>query len=216
MRYSLAIFDLDGTILDTLADLAAAGNYALASCGMPERTVDEVRQFVGNGIRRYLQRAVPAGTTETDIDRVHAAFTAYYAEHYADQTAAYPGIIELLRRLKDAGIRTAVVSNKPDYGVQALCAQYFPGLFDAAAGEKEGVRRKPAPDAVEAVLATLQIPREEAVYIGDSDVDIETARNAGMDCISVSYGFRSEAFLREHGASVIAEDAAQLAAMLLG
>lgn len=216
MQIRLAVFDLDGTILDTLEDLAAAGNHALTSCGMPERTTDEVRQFVGNGIRKYMERAVPPGTPEADIDRVHAAFTAYYTEHCADRTAPYPGIPELLRQLRSAGIRTAVVSNKADYAVQMLCEQYFPGLFDAAAGEKEGVRRKPAPDAVNAVLAALHIPREETVYIGDSDVDIETARNAGMPCISVSYGFRSEAFLREHGAVTVAGDAEQLAGLLLG
>ena len=216
MRYRLVIFDLDGTILDTLEDLAAAGNHALSVCGMPQRTVDEVRQFVGNGIRRYLQRAVPEGTPDAEIDRVHEAFTAYYSVHYADRTAPYPGIPALLQKLREAGIRTAVVSNKPDYGVQSLCAQYFPGLFDAAAGEREGVRRKPAPDAVDAVLASLEIPREEAVYIGDSDVDIDTARNAGMPCISVSWGFRSAAFLQEHGASQIVDDAAALEKLLLG
>ncbi|MBR3629835.1 MAG: HAD hydrolase-like protein, partial [Oscillospiraceae bacterium] len=152
MQYKLVIFDMDGTILDTLEDLAAAGNHALGVCGMPQRTVDEVRQFVGNGIRNYLNLAVPEGTPPEEVDRVQAAFTAYYAVHCADRTAPYPGMTELLGTLRSAGIRTAVVSNKPDYGVQALCAQYFPGLFDAAAGEREGVRRKPAPDAVEAVL----------------------------------------------------------------
>ena len=216
MRYRLAIFDMDGTILDTLEDLAAAGNHALSECGMPQRTVDEVRQFVGNGIRNYLNLAVPSGTPAAEVDRVLEAFTPYYAAHCADRTAPYPGITALLETLRSAGMQTAVVSNKPDYGVQALCGQYFPGLFDAAAGEREGVRRKPAPDAVDAVLDALQIPREEAVYIRDSDVDIETARNAGMPCISVSWGFRSAAFLQEHGASQIVEDADALEKLLLG
>ena len=215
MQYRRAIFDLDGTILNTLEDLAAAGNHALSVCGMPQRTVDEVRQFVGNGIRRYLSLAVPEGTTEEVLDRVHASFTEYYAVHCSDRTAPYPGIPALLQAVRRAGMRTAVVSNKPDYGVQTLCSQYFPGLFDAAAGERDGVRRKPAPDAVNAVLESLQIPREEAVYIGDSDVDIETARNAGMPCISVCWGFRSVEFLQEHGASVIVDNAAALERLLL-
>lgn len=215
MHYQLAIFDLDGTILDTLGDLAASGNYALRSCGLPERTTDEVRQFVGNGIRRYIEQAVPEGSSPETVDAVIAAFNRHYAAHSAEQTAPYPGIRAMLQALRHAGMRTAVVSNKPDYAVQPLCDRYFPGLFDAAVGEKKDVRRKPAPDAVEAVLRELGIPKEDAVYIGDSDVDIATARNAGMPCISVSWGFRTETFLRENEAAVIVDTAEELQTILL-
>ena len=216
MQYFLAIFDLDGTILDTLADLHAAVHDALRRNGLPDRSIAEVRQFVGNGIAKLIQRAVPAGSSEALIRQVHADFTAYYAKHCADQTKPYEGITEAVRALREAGMRTAVVSNKADYAVQTLVAQYFPGLFDAAAGEREGVRRKPAPDAVDAVLESLGIAREQAVYIGDSDVDIETAANAGMPCISVAWGFRPRDFLLQHGASCILSHPAELTEVLLG
>ncbi len=215
MQYKLAIFDLDGTILDTLEDLHAATNAALRGHAMPERTIDEVRRFVGNGIRKLIERAVPAGTSEEEIVRVHESFTAYYTEHCADHTRPYDGIVELLRNVREAGMLTAVVSNQADYAVQALVADYFPGLCDAAAGEREGVRRKPAPDAVDAVLAALNISREDAVYIGDSDVDIETARNASMPCLSVAWGFRPVDFLEKHGAQQIVKTPYELLDILL-
>ena len=175
-------------------------NYALRKSGFPERTIEEVRQFVGNGIRKLIERAVPEQTPETMINQVHQDFTEYYAQHCADNTKPYPGIPETIRKIRNAGIQTAVVSNKADYAVQTLCADYFPGLFDAVAGEREGIRRKPAPDAVLAVLNALQIPAEQALYIGDSDVDIATAENSGMPCISVEWGFRDREFLIQHGA----------------
>ena len=216
MQYQLAIFDLDGTILDTLEDLYLAVNAALREEALPERTLDEVRRFVGNGIGKLIERAVPAGAPAETVERVHAAFTAYYARHCADHTKPYEGIGQLLAALRAAGLQTAVVSNKADYAVQTLCEDYFPGLFDAVAGEREGVRRKPAPDAVNAVLAALSVPREQAVYIGDSDVDIETAQNAGMPCISVDWGFRSREFLTEHGAQCILSSPTELERALLG
>ena len=200
MKYKMIIFDLDGTILDTLEDLFLSTNYALRKSGFPERTIEEVRQFVGNGIRKLIERAVPEQTPETMINQVHQDFTEYYAQHCADNTKPYPGIPETIRKIRNAGIQTAVVSNKADYAVQTLCADYFPGLFDAVAGEREGIRRKPAPDAVLAVLNALQIPAEQALYIGDSDVDIATAENSGMPCISVEWGFRDREFLIQHGA----------------
>lgn len=200
----LAIFDLDGTILDTLEDLADALNHALTEFGYPTRTLPEVRRFVGNGIRNLIRRAAPAGTTEAEFDRIHAAFSTYYIVHCADKTRPYDGIPELLAALRDRGIRTAVVSNKPDGAVKPLCARYFPGLFDAAVGERTGVARKPAPDSVNAVLAELGVDRSEAVYIGDSEVDIATARNAGMACFSVDWGFRPREELLANGAKLIA------------
>ena len=215
MQYKLAVFDLDGTILDTLADLAEAVNNALRKNRMPEHTTEEVRWYVGNGIPKLIARAVPEDADETQRQQVHADFTAYYKEHCADHTAPYPGIPEMLCALRAAGMQTAVVSNKADYAVQILVEDYFPGLFDAAVGDREGFRRKPAPDSVNAVLETLGIDRGEAVYIGDSDVDIATAKNAGMPCISVDWGFRPEAFLREHGAEIILHDAGALQDFLL-
>lgn len=200
MKYKLAIFDLDGTILDTLADLTDSTNYALRENGFAEHTIEEVRFFVGNGIRKLMERAVPKGTDAAVIDRVHKTFTAHYKAHCADKTKPYPGITKLLCALRDAGIKTAVVSNKADYGVQTLCQDYFFGLFDFAVGEREGIRRKPCPDSVNEVLEKLGIVREDAVYIGDSDVDVETAKNAGLPCISVTWGFRDRKFLIEHGA----------------
>ncbi len=205
MKYTIAIFDLDGTILNTLEDLADSTNYALKTCGYPERTMDEVRQFVGNGIRKLMERAVPEGTPVEEIDRVHETFTAHYKVHCADKTRPYDGIMELLQGLKKDGCKLAVVSNKADYGVQELCKQYFDGVFDFAVGEREGIRKKPAPDSVNEVLKTLGCSRDRAVYIGDSDVDIQTAANAQMDHIIVEWGFRDVQFLISQGAKVLVE-----------
>ena len=205
MKYTIAIFDLDGTILNTLEDLADSTNYALKTCGYPERTMDEVRQFVGNGIRKLMERAVPEGTPVEEIDRVHETFTAHYKVHCADKTRPYDGIVELLQNLKKEGCKLAVVSNKADYGVQELCKQYFDGVFDFAVGEREGIRKKPAPDSVNEVLKTLGCSRDRAVYIGDSDVDIQTAANAQMDHIIVEWGFRDVPFLIAKGAKVLVE-----------
>ena len=205
MKYMIAIFDLDGTILNTLEDLADSTNYALKTCGYPERTMDEVRQFVGNGIRKLMERAVPEGIPVEEIDRVHETFTAHYKVHCADKTRPYDGIMELLQNLKKDGCKLAVVSNKADYGVQELCKQYFDGVFDFAVGEREGIRKKPAPDSVNEVLKTLGCSRDRAVYIGDSDVDIQTAANAQMDHIIVEWGFRDVPFLIAKGAKVLVE-----------
>ena len=205
MKYMIAIFDLDGTILNTLEDLADSTNYALKTCGYPERTMDEVRQVVGNGIRKLMERAVPEGTPVEEIDRVHETFTTHYKVHCADKTRPYDGIMELLQNLKKDGCKLAVVSNKADYGVQELCKQYFDGVFDFAVGEREGIRKKPAPDSVNEVLKTLGCSRDRAVYIGDSDVDIQTAANAQMDHIIVEWGFRDVPFLIAKGAKVLVE-----------
>lgn len=208
--YKLAVFDMDGTILDTLEDLKDSTNFALEKCGYPTRTYDEVRRFVGNGIRKLIERAVPEGLTTEQIDRVHEVFTEHYKVHCADKTKAYDGIKPLLEKLRASGVKTAVVSNKADYGVQELCKEYFDGLFDYAVGEREGIRRKPAPDAVNEALRVLGIDKSEAVYIGDSDVDFETAKNAELPCISVLWGFRDEEFLREKGATLFVRDPAEI------
>lgn len=203
MKYKLAVFDMDGTILNTLEDLADSLNAALEMSGYPQRTLEEVRCFVGNGIRKLIERGVPAGTPVEMIDKVNSDFTGHYKVHCADKTKPYDGIIPVIRRLLAAGVKTAVVSNKADYAVQELCVQYFDGLFDAAVGERAGIAKKPAPDSVNEVLRHLNVAREDAVYIGDSEVDIATARNAGMDSIIVDWGFREREFLVKMGAQRI-------------
>lgn len=200
MKYQLAVFDLDGTILNTLEDLCDSVNYALAAADFPERTLEEVRNFVGNGIRKLIDRAVPEGTAEKQADKVFAVFKEYYGEHCADRTKPYEGITELLWELKKSGIRLAVLSNKADYAVKILCDKYFSGVFDAAYGAREGIDNKPAPSAVYSLLEELSVDKENAVYIGDSDVDIKTAENAGMDMIIVEWGFRDKRFLLQNGA----------------
>ena len=212
--YQLAIFDLDGTLLDTLADLRQGINYALGTQGFAPRTLAEVRAFVGNGIWKLVERAVPAGTDEARMEAVYSAFNPYYAVHCADLTKPYDGIPALLRRLQADGVVCAVVSNKPDYAVKTLSEQYFPGLLAASAGAKDGVRKKPAPDAVFEVIRRLGAQSLRAVYIGDSEVDIETARNAALPCISVSWGFRDRDVLVNAGADCICDDVAALERVL--
>lgn len=215
MKYKLAIFDMDGTILNTLEDLTDSVNASLEQYGLPKRTEEEVCSFVGNGIHKLIERAVPAQTSEERIEEVYHTFAAYYKLHCADKTKPYEGISKLLADLRQQGIRTAVVSNKADFAVQDLCRKYFDGLFDAAVGEKPGVRCKPAPDSVNTVLKQLQLPPEAAVYIGDSEVDIETANNAGMKCISVGWGFRDAKWLQEQGAKMLVSEVGSLREELL-
>ena len=215
MKYKIAIFDLDGTILNTIEDLADSLNYALAKNGYKERTVAETQSFVGNGLLMLVKRAIKPETSEEEAQKVLADLKAYYKIHCADKTKPYEGIPELLKDLKTAGYRLAVVSNKADYAVQILCEQYFPGMFDLAVGERENVRRKPAPDSVNAVLAEFELKKADAVYIGDSDVDIETAENVGTDSILVAWGFRGADFLREKGAKNIVFDTEELKRCLL-
>lgn len=203
--YQLAIFDLDGTLLDTLADLRQGINYALGTQGFAPRSMAEVRTFVGNGIWKLVERAVPAGTSEAQMDAVYEAFNPYYARHCADLTVPYDGILPLLQKLQAQGVVCALVSNKPDYAVQTLAAQYFPGLLAASAGAKDGVRKKPAPDSVFAVIHQLGAEGLRAVYIGDSEVDLQTAQNAALPCISVSWGFRDRSVLEQAGAACICD-----------
>ena len=213
--YHTAIFDLDGTLLDTLQDLADSTNYALSLHGLPTRTAEEIRQFVGNGVGLLIHRAVPQGTPEELEAHVLRDFRAHYLLNMENKTAPYPGILELLDALRAAGVRTAVVSNKFDGAVKGLCQNYFGDRVDTAIGESQGVARKPAPDTVFRALAELGASLEGAAYIGDSDVDMETAKNAGLPCISVSWGFRSRDFLLERGAALIADTVEELKALLL-
>lgn len=206
-QYNTVIFDLDGTLLDTLDDLADATNYALRSMGMPERTIEEVRFFVGNGVRRLMELAVPDGFDNPKFEETFAKFKEYYGVHCNDKTKAYEGVVDLLRELKEEGYALAIVSNKLDSAVKELSEIYFEGIVKVAIGEKEGVAKKPAPDTVYKALEELGMPTEGAVYVGDSDVDVMTAKNAGLPCISVLWGFRDKEFLIEHGAAQFAETA---------
>ena len=200
--FKVYIFDLDGTLLDTLGDLAASTNYALRTHGMPEHSIDDVRRFVGNGVRKLMERAIPGGAANPDFEATFATFRQYYMEHSLDTTKPYEGIPETLADLKRRGCRLAVVSNKMMAATQELCRYFFPDTIEVAIGENEsqGIRKKPAPDTVFAALRKLGVGNGEAVYVGDSDVDIQTAANAGLPCISVLWGFRDRDFLIQHGA----------------
>ncbi len=200
--YKAVIFDLDGTLLNTLQDLTDAVNAALSSQGLPQRTLEEIRLFVGNGIKKLLERAVPDGEKNPLFSEVDVFFRNYYGQHCQDKTVPYEGIMPLLMKLKEKGIQMAVVSNKADFAVQELMPVYFGDLIASAHGENEeaGIRKKPAPDMVYQTLRELGCEPEEAVYVGDSDVDIATAEHAGLDVISVSWGFRDCKFLKKHGA----------------
>jgi len=212
-RYDTVIFDLDGTLLNTLGDLTAAANHALRESGYPERTMEEVQRFVGNGVGMLIRRALPtsADSDEEAFEETLQAFKSYYARHNNDTTAPYPGILEMLERLKQAEVRMAIVSNKNDPNVKALAADYFEPWIGLAVGEREGVRRKPNPDAVFAVMRAWNCDPAATLYVGDSGVDLETARNAGVDCVAVCWGFRSEEELRQAGATMLAHSPAELA-----
>ena len=212
MTYNTYIFDLDGTLLDTLGDLAAATNYALRQHGMPEHSIDDVRRFVGNGVRKLMERAIPDGTHNPDFEATFATFRQYYMQHSLDTTQPYEGISETLAALKAKGCRLAVVSNKMMAATQELCQHFFPDTIEVAIGENEaaGIRKKPAPDTVFAALDALGVGKGNAVYVGDSDVDIQTAANAGLPCISVLWGFRDKAFLTENGAKTFISTPSEL------
>lgn len=210
--YSTYIFDLDGTLLDTLDDLAASVNYALRTHGMPEHSLDDVRRFVGNGVRKLMERAVPDSADNPLFDETFATFRQYYMAHSLDTTRPYEGIPETLAALKVRGCHLAVVSNKMMAATQELCHHFFPDTIEVAIGEDEaaGIRRKPAPDTVFAALKALGVGKEDAAYVGDSDVDILTACNAGIPCISVLWGFRDRDFLISHGAQTFITHPAEL------
>lgn len=200
--YNTFIFDLDGTLLNTLDDLAASVNYALRTHGMPERTLDEVRSFVGNGVRLLMERAIPEGSANPRFEETFATFRAYYMEHSLDTTRPYDGIPEMIHALKQRGCRLAVVSNKFYAATQELIRHFFPEITVAIGEhEAEGIRKKPAPDTVFEALRQLGVGKEKAVYVGDSDVDLQTAHNSGLPCISVLWGFRNRDFLLAHGAT---------------
>lgn len=191
MKYKAVIFDLDGTVLDTIRDLASAANYALAQHGYPTHSVDGIRRRVGNGVANLIRRAAPEGTSEEELAQILSEFKAYYRDHIDDTTKPYEGIPELMRDLRAAGIYVGINSNKFDAALQALCRIHFPNLYDYAVGESEQTPRKPDPTAAERIIAAANAGKGDAIYIGDSSVDIETAKNAGVDAGWVSWGFRT-------------------------
>ena len=191
-RYDTVIFDLDGTLLNTLEDLADAVNAVMRANAYPERTLDEVRRFVGNGIRRLMEQAVPEGVCGEIFERVFEEFRTYYTEHCQIKTRAYDGVMELLEALKEKGYAMAIVSNKNHAAVCELNDIYFKKDISVAIGQKDGIRKKPAPDTVFQALKELSVSGERAVYVGDSEVDFMTAENSCMDCVLVSWGFRTK------------------------
>ncbi len=214
--YKAVIFDMDGTILDTLFDLADSVNHALEAAGYPKRDVAYIRSILGNGVFNLISKALPTGTSEEEQRRVLDIYIPYYEAHCNIKTCLYDGIEELIKTLRAEGIMTAVVSNKDDSAVLKLCDMYFSDAFDAAVGRKDGIRRKPAPDSVDAVINELDLSKKDVVYVGDSEVDIETAENAEIDCIAVTWGFRDEDFLSEFKSAKIARSVHELKALIMG
>ena len=211
MKIKAVIWDLDGTLLNTLDDLAASTNAALLKNDLPQRTTDEVRRFVGNGVRRLIEQAVPEqGEKHPKFQQVLDDFVAHYGVHSRDNTRPYDGIMEALEQLTEMGAMHAIVSNKIDFAVKALSQDYFPGRMKSAVGDDPSRRKKPAPDSVLEAMRQMNVTAEECVYVGDSDVDVITARNAGIPCVAVTWGFRDEQCLKDAGAEYIAHTAEEL------
>ena len=215
MRYKAVLFDMDGTVLDTLADLTNAVNHTLADYGMPLLEKSQVAAYLGNGAAYLLSRAVPPGTPDTLREEMLRSYQPWYDSHCAILTAPYPGILPLMRALREAGVKQAVISNKQDTAVKQLAAQHFPGLLETAVGESAAVRRKPNPDAVLAALQEMGSSKEDAGYVGDTEVDLRTAENAGLACALVGWGFRTEQQLHDAGAEHIFRRAEELQEWLL-
>lgn len=197
------IFDLDGTLLNTLEDLKDSTNFALTQFGYPKRSLDEVRCFVGNGVKKLIERAIPDGAGNPDFEKCLVVFKKHYAMNMYNKTAPYDGILELLQNLNKQNYKIGVVSNKFDAAVKRLCKTYFSSLITAAIGETENIHKKPAPDSVFKVMEILDASQKNTVYCGDSEVDVQTAKNAGIDCIGVTWGFRSQKVLEDNGAKFI-------------
>lgn len=204
------IFDLDGTLLNTLGDLRAATNHALAVRGLAPRSMDEIRRFVGNGIRLLICRAMPEGTSDAEIDAALEDFKAYYAAHIHDRTVPYDGIPQLLTALRKRGMKVAVLSNKIDSASQELIEYFFPGKADVVFGEHVGVPRKPDPTSCRMVMQQLDVQPEQVLYVGDSGTDMQTAKNAGLYAVGVTWGFRSREVLTENGADVLVDSPEQI------
>lgn len=202
-KIDTVIFDLDGTLINSLEDLRVSVNYALFGFKYPKQTVDMVRRNVGNGIEKLIERSLPDGKDNVNYEVCLEIFKEHYKTHMSVNTKPYPHIIETLAALKSRGYKLAVVSNKFDAAVKPLCQKYFKNLIDVAIGQSKDTKKKPAPDTVYIALDELGSTSETSIYVGDSEVDIQTAKNSGMDCISVSWGFKTKEFLKQNGASVI-------------
>ena len=215
MKYKAVLYDMDGTVLDTLGDLVNAVNYTMEHFGCPARGDKEVMSFLGNGAKNLISCSAPTGTAPEKIDEMLEFYLPWYNSHCTILTAPYEGIIELMQELRAQGVKQAVISNKQDSAVKPLAARYFPGLLESALGESETVKKKPNPDAVLAALRELGVDKADAIYVGDSEVDVQTAKNAGMACAAVSYGFRSEEELLAAGAEHICHSVKELREYLI-
>ncbi len=209
-QYETYIFDLDGTLISSLEDLAASTNFALRQHGMPEHSIEDIRMFVGNGVKKLMERAIPNGLDNPFFKDTYQTFRQHYMHHNLDQTKPYPAIMDMLTRLRREGKKVAVVSNKFQEATQELCKHFFGDLVQVAIGQRDNIKKKPAPDTVIEALRQLGTDRKGCVYIGDSDVDIDTARNSGLPCISVLWGFRDKKFLLAHGATTLISNPMQL------
>lgn len=214
MKYNTVIFDLDGTLLNTLEDLADSVNFALESFNYPTRTYQEIRSFIGNGVKDLLTKSVPTGTDEESILKCLQVFKDHYKTNMQNKTAPYDGIIDLLEELNSKNVKLGIVSNKYDSGVKNLNKYYFKNLIPVAIGEREGVRKKPAPDTVLAAMEELNSTKEKCLYVGDSPSDMITAQNANMKGVGVTWGFRDEDLLRESGADFIIKSPKELLEIL--
>lgn len=214
MNNKMLIFDLDGTLLNTLDDLCDSVNYSLRTNNMPERSLDEIRAFVGNGIRLLIERSVPENTAKTLIDKTFDCFKAYYQIHCNDKTKPYPGVMDMLKKLKSKGYKIVVLSNKAQPAVTKLCDIYFNDLLDEAIGARENIPKKPAPDALYICAKNNNVNLNNIIYIGDSDVDIATAKNANVAGINVTWGFRSKEALIKCGATTLADNTIELLQLL--
>ena len=216
MSYKAVLFDMDGTVMNTIDDLNDSVNASLRHFGMPGISREDTLRFIGNGARRLIEQAVPAGTGEDMLEEVLKYYVNYYQSHCMIKTAPYDGITELMKSLRDAGVRQVIVSNKPDAATKEIAGRFFEGLAEFVIGEREGLRRKPWPDMVDAAVGLLGLSKEDCVYVGDSEVDLATAVNAGLHCISVLWGFRDRKTLEDAGALSFAETPAELGNMILG
>jgi phosphoglycolate phosphatase len=214
-RYDAVLFDLDGTLLNTLDDLTAAVNHTLRLFDYPTRTREDVRQSVGNGVRKLIERVLPLGAADPGMESALTAFKQYYTEHCDEHTHPYEGIPEAMGALSEAGIRLGIVSNKNDAAVQALARAYFGSLVSAAVGGSDATPRKPAPDMPLAALSTLGVTPERTLYVGDSEVDVQTALNAGMDCMLVTWGFRTPEELAGLATDYRVSDPAEIPSLVL-
>lgn len=203
MSISTVIFDLDGTLLYTLEDLTDSVNYALSQISAPQRTISEIKSFLGNGVHILIKNALPEDADELKTDKCISIFKEHYTQNMFNKTKPYDGIIDLLKQLKQDGYKTAVISNKFDSAVKILVKHYFDGLIDVAAGQKENIDKKPSADGVNKIITELNADRSECIMVGDSEVDIQTANNSGIPCISVTWGYKDIDFLYNNGAETL-------------